>query len=156
MSITVGQKAPDFKLPDTEKVFHTLSENKGKNVLLLFFPFAFTGTCTKELCGVRDDIARYGSANAVVFGISIDTPFSLKKYKEEQNLNFDLLSDFNKEAITAYDTAYAEFSVGLKGVAKRSAFLIDKEGIVRYAEVLEVATDIPNFEAINKALAELK
>ncbi|HET6991743.1 MAG TPA: redoxin domain-containing protein [Bacteroidia bacterium] len=155
MSITVGQAAPDFKLPNTEKEFHTLSQYKGKNVLLLFFPFAFTGTCTKELCGVRDDIARYGSANAEVFGISIDTPFSLKKYKEEQNLPFNLLSDFNKEAIKAYDTTYAEFSVGLKGVAKRSAFLIDKTGVVRYAEVLENASDIPNFEAINKVLAGL-
>ena len=155
MSITVGQAAPDFKLPNTEKEFHTLSQYKGKNVLVLFFPLAFTGTCTTELCGVRDDIARYSKANAEVLGISIDTPFSLKKYKEEQKLPFQLLSDFNKEAITAYGNAYAEFSCGLKGVAKRSAFLIDKNGIVQYAEVLEVAGDLPNFEAINKVLAGL-
>jgi peroxiredoxin len=157
MSITVGQSAPDFKLPNTEKEFFTLSQFKGKkNVLLLFFPFAFTGTCTKELCGVRDDIARYNKVDAEVFGISIDTPFSLKRYKEDQNLPFNLLSDFNKEAITAYDTAYAEFSMGMKGVAKRSAFVIDKNGIVQYAEVLENASEIPNFEAINKVIDALK
>lgn len=154
MSITVGQKAPGFNLPDTNKQLHTLEQYKGKNVLLLFFPFAFTGTCTKELCGVRDDIARYNNANAEVLGISIDTHFTLKKYKEEQSLNFPLLSDFNKEAIHAYDIAYDEFIL-MKGVAKRSAFLVDKEGIVRYAEVLENASEIPDFEAINKVLATL-
>lgn len=156
MSITVGQAAPDFKLPNTEKEFITLSQFKGKNnVLLLFFPFAFTGTCTKELCGVRDDIARYNKVGAEVLGISIDTPFSLKRYKEEQNLPFQLLSDFNKEAITAYGNAYAEFSVGLKGVAKRSAYVIDKNGVVQYAEVLENAGEIPNFDAINKVIESL-
>lgn len=154
MSITVGQKAPGFNLPDTNKQLHTLEQYKGKNVLLLFFPFAFTGTCTKELCGVRDDIARYNNANAEVLGISIDTHFTLKKYKEEQSLNFSLLSDFNKEAIHAYDIAYEELAL-MKGVAKRAAFLIDKDGIVRYAEVLENASEIPNFEAINKVLATL-
>lgn len=154
MSITAGQNAPDFKLPDTDKQIHTLNQYKGKNVLLLFFPFAFTGTCTKELCGVRDDISRYNKANAEVLGISIDTHFTLKKYKEEQVLSFPLLSDFNKEAIHAYDVAYGEFIL-MKGVAKRAAFLIDKEGIVRYAEVLENASEIPNFEAINKVLEGL-
>ena len=154
MAIIVGQKAPEFSLPDTAKQLHTLNQYKGKNVLLLFFPFAFTGTCTKELCGVRDDISRYADANAEVLGISIDTHFTLKKYKEEQSLPFPLLSDFNKEAIKAYDVAYDEFIL-MKGVAKRAAFLIDKEGIVRYAEVLENASEIPDFEAINKVLATL-
>lgn len=154
MRISVGQTAPGFKLPDTEKKIHALSDYKGKNVLLLFFPFAFTGTCTKELCGVRDDLSRYTNANAEVFGISIDTHFTLKKYKEEQGLTFPLLSDFNKEAITAYDVAYEEF-VMMKGVAKRAAFLIDKEGIIRYAEVLENASEIPDFDAINKVLEEI-
>ncbi|MBI3512117.1 MAG: peroxiredoxin [Bacteroidetes bacterium] len=155
MSINVGQSAPDFKLPNTEKEFFTLSQFKGKNVLLLFFPLAFTGTCTKELCGVRDDMARYSKANAEVLGISIDTPFSLKRYKEEQNLPFQLLSDFNKEAITAYGNAYESFSVGLKGVAKRSAFVIDKNGVVRYSEVLENAGEIPDFSKINTVLEGL-
>lgn len=155
MAISIGQIAPDFKLPDTDKKVHTLNEYKGKNVLLLFFPFAFTGTCTKELCGVRDDILRYANANAEVLGISIDTHFTLKKYKEEQALNFPLLSDFNKEAIYAYDVAYDEFIL-MKGVAKRAAFLIDKNGIVRYAEVLENASEIPDFEAIKKVLEEIR
>jgi peroxiredoxin len=154
MSIQPGQPAPGFQLPDTDRKIHTLEQYKGKNVLLLFFPFAFTGTCTKELCGVRDDIARYSKANAEVLGISIDTHFTLKKYKEEQALPFPLLSDFNKEAIRAYDVAYDEFIL-MKGVAKRAAFLIDKNGIVRYAEVLENASEIPNFEAINKELEKL-
>ena len=155
MSIKAGQTAPDFKLPNTEKEFFTLSQFKGKNVLVLFFPLAFTGTCTKELCGVRDDIARYSKANAEVLAISIDTPFSLKRYKEEQNLPFQLLSDFNKEAITAYGNAYETFSCGLKGVAKRSAYVVDKNGVVQYAEVLEDAGQIPNFEAINKVIESL-
>ncbi|MDQ3111811.1 MAG: redoxin domain-containing protein [Bacteroidota bacterium] len=154
MSISVGQTAPAFNLPDTAKQLHNLEQYKGKNVLLLFFPFAFTGTCTKELCGVRDDIARYANANAEVLGISIDTHFTLKKYKEEQNLPFALLSDFNKEAINAYGVAYDEFIL-MKGVAKRAAFLIDKDGIVRYAEVLENASEIPDFGAINNVLEGL-
>ncbi|CAN5836699.1 peroxiredoxin [soil metagenome] len=154
MSISVGQTAPAFKLPDTAKQIHTLEQYKGKNVLLLFFPFAFTGTCTKELCGIRDDISRYSNANAEVLGISIDTHFTLKKYQEEQALPFPLLSDFNKEAIHAYDVAYDEFIL-MKGVAKRAAFLIDKKGIIRYAEVLENASEIPDFDAINKVLEEI-
>ncbi|MCX6311117.1 MAG: redoxin domain-containing protein [Bacteroidetes bacterium] len=155
MSITVGQTAPDFKLVNTEKQFVTLSEYKGKNVLLLFFPLAFTGTCTTELCGVRDDIARYSKANAEVLGISIDSPFALLRFKDEQKLPFQLLSDFNKEAIASYGNAYGEFVLGLKGIAKRSAFLIDKDGVVRYAEVLESAGDLPNFAAINAVLEGL-
>jgi peroxiredoxin len=156
MGITVGQAAPDFKLPNTEKVFFTLSQFKGKsNVLVLFFPLAFTGTCTKELCGVRDDIARYSKAGAEVLAISIDTPQTLNRYKEEQSLPFQVLSDFNKEAITAYGNAYEVFSCGLKGVAKRSAYVVDKNGIVQYAEVLENAGEIPNFEAINKVIESL-
>jgi peroxiredoxin len=153
--ITVGQAAPEFKLPDTEKNFHQLSDYKGKNVLLLFYPFAFTGVCTKELCNTRDDIAFYQGMNSEVFGISVDSPFSNAKFKEEQKINFPLLSDFNKEAITAYDCMYESFAVGLKGVAKRSAFVIDKAGVVQYAEILESAGDLPNFDAIKKCIEGL-
>ena len=153
--ITVWQVAPEFKLPDTEKNFHQLSDYKGKNVLLLFYPFAFTGVCTKELCNTRDDIAFYQGMNAEVFGISVDSPFSNAKFKEEQKINFPLLSDFNKEAITAYDCMYESFAVGLKGVAKRSAFVIDKAGVVQYAEILESAGDLPNFDAIKKCIEGL-
>ncbi len=152
MKIEKGQQAPDFSLYDSDKNKTTLSQLKGQNVLLLFFPLAFTGTCTKELCSVRDSISLYNDANAKVLGISVDTIYSLAKYKEEQRLNFPLLSDFNKEASAAYGCLYDIFSYGMKGVSKRSAFVIDKNGIVQYAEVLEKATDLPDFEAIKKTL----
>jgi len=154
MKIEIGQKAPKFTLLDSDKNEVSLENFKGKNVLLLFFPLAFTGTCTAELCATRDDIAAYNNANAQVFGISVDSRFVLAKFKEEQKLNFPLLSDFNKEASTAYDAIYADF-IGMKGVSKRSAFVIDKEGIVRYAEVLEKASDLPDFNEIKKVLAGL-
>lgn len=155
MAIQIGQQAPDFTLRDTEKNKVTLSEQKGKNVLLLFFPVAFTSVCTAELCSVRDNLSFYNNANAVVYGISVDALFSLGKFKEEQNLNFTLLSDFNKEASTAYDTIYESWFNDMKGVSKRSAFVIDKDGIVKYAEVLENAGDVPNFNAIQDVLKSL-
>jgi len=152
MKIEKGQKAPDFSLYSSDKSKITLSELKGQNILLLFFPAAFTGTCTKELCSVRDNISMYNDIDAKVFGISVDSVYSLAKYREEQRLNFPLLSDFNKNASIAYGCLYETFSYDMKGVSKRSAFVIDKNGIVQYAEVLEKATDLPNFEAIQKAL----
>lgn len=155
MNIQTGQKAPLFTLKDTKRNMVSLEEQRGENVLLLFFPFAFSGTCTKELCATRDDIATYNNANAVVFGISIDSFFTLAKYKEDQQLNFELLSDFNKEASVAYDVLYDEL-LGMKGVSKRAAFVIDKEGIVRYAEVLENASELPDFGAIKETLEKLK
>ena len=154
-SIQVGQTAPDFTLYDSDKQKVTLSDYKGKNVLLLFFPQAFTGTCTKELCSTRDNIALYNEANAQVFGISVDSIFTLAKYKEDQHLNFPLLSDFNKTASTQYGSLYDNFVFDMKGVSKRSAFVIDKDGVVRYAEVLETASDLPDFTAIQKTLKEL-
>lgn len=155
MPIKIGEKAPDFTLFDSKKKQVTLSELKGQPVLLLFFPLAFTSTCTKELCSVRDNIAWYNNINAKVFGISVDALHSLAKYKEEQQLNFTLLSDFNKEVSTLYDTIYEKFGYNMKGVSKRSAFVIDKEGIVRYAEVLENAGEIPDFDKIKDALSQL-
>lgn len=154
--ITIGQQAPNFTLYTSVKGETITLENlKGKNVLLLFFPMAFTGVCTAELCGVRDNIAMYNNANAEVLGISVDSIFTLAKYKEEQGLNFTLLSDFNKEVSTAYGCVYNDFIGWMKGVSKRSAFVIDKEGVIKYAEVLESAGDMPNFEAINSTLASL-
>lgn len=152
MKIEVGQKAPLFTLKDTEKKEVNLEDYRGRNVLLLFFPLAFTSTCTAELCATRDDIATYNNANAQVFGISVDSLFTLGKFREEQKLNFPLLSDFNKEVSTAYGSIYETF-IGMNGVSKRSAFVIDKEGIIRYAEVLENAAEIPDFTAIKKVLA---
>jgi glutaredoxin-dependent peroxiredoxin len=154
-TISVGRQAPDFTLYDSDKQQVRLSDYKGKNVLLLFFPQAFTGTCTKELCATRDNIAVYNAANAQVLGVSVDSPFTLARYKEDQQLNFPLLSDFNKEVSAEYGALYDTFVMGMKGVSKRSAFVIDKEGVVRYAEVLEKASDLPDFEAIQKTLAGL-
>ncbi|HTI08623.1 MAG TPA: redoxin domain-containing protein [Puia sp.] len=153
--IQVGQPAPDFSIYDSDKKKVSLSELKGKNVLLLFFPQAFTGTCTKELCSTRDNIALYNQAGAQVLGISVDSVFTLAKYKEDQHLNFPLLSDFNKEVSAAYGALYDSFVFDMKGVSKRSAFVLDKEGIVRYAEVLETASDLPDFNAIQQTLASL-
>lgn len=154
MSLNIGDIAPDFKLVNTEKKTITLSEHKRRNVVLLFFPLAFTGTCTTELCATRDDLEFYNNVNSVVFGISNDSHFVLKKFKESLNLNFELLADWNKTASEAYGSLYAEF-IGMKGVAKRSAFVIDKGGIIKYAEVLEDANKIPNFEAIKERLKNL-
>ena len=155
MKIEIGQAAPDFALYNTDKEKVTLSGLKEKNVLLLFFPQAFTSTCTKELCSIRDDISRYSNADAQVLGISVDSVFTLKKYKEDQQYNFPLLSDFNKTVSETYGALYQNWILDMKGVSKRSAFVIDKTGIIRYAEVLESAGELPNFEAINSALAAL-
>ena len=154
--IETGKQAPDFSLFDTDKNKVNLGDFRGKNILLLFFPQAFTGVCTKELCAVRDDISRYNNANAVVIGISVDSVFTLKKFKEDQQYNFTLLSDFNKEVSAAYGCLYNDWILEMKGVSKRSAFVIDAAGIVRYAEVLEVAGEIPDFAAINGILDSLK
>lgn len=157
MSIQVGQKAPDFNLYSSSKEKISLNDFSGeKNVLLLFFPQSFTGVCTTELCGVRDDIAKYQNADAEVLAISVDSIFTLAKFKELQQLNFTLLSDFNKEVSTSYDTIYESFTdMNMRGVSKRSAFVIDKSGIVQYVQVLESAGDVPDFTAINEVLSRL-
>lgn len=155
MAIEVGQTAPEFTLHDSDKNKISLADYRGKNVVLIFFPQSFTGVCTKELCSLRDNIAMYNNANAQVFGISVDSVFTLGKFKEEQKLNFPLLSDFNKEVSTAYEAIYSNWILDMKGVSKRSAFVIDKEGIVKYAEVLESAGDLPNFAAVQQILALL-
>jgi len=155
MKIETGKPAPNFSLFDTDKKKVSLSDLSGKNVLLLFFPQAFTSTCTKELCAVRDDISRYSNADAQVIGISVDSVFTLKKYKEEQQYNFPFLSDFNKEVSALYGCLYDEWILDMKGVSKRAAFIIDKTGILRYAEVLEIAGDLPDFNAINLLLSSL-
>ena len=156
MSIQAGAVAPDFSLFDTDKNKVSLAEQKGKNVVILFFPLAFTGVCTAELCNVRDNIAVYNNTNAVVFGVSVDSLFSLGKFREEQKLNFQLLSDFNKEAATSFGVLYDTFpAFEMQGVSKRAAFVIDKEGVVRYAEVCPTPGDLPNFEAIQQTLNSL-
>jgi peroxiredoxin len=155
MTIQIGQKAPEFSLFDTERKKVSLADYKGKNVLILFYPQAFSSTCTAELCAVRDDIARYNNANAEVLGISVDSVFTLKRYKEEQGYNFPLLSDFNKEVSAAYDSLCENWILEMKGVSKRSAFIVDKEGIIQYVELVETKDGVPDFEAINKKLESL-
>jgi glutaredoxin-dependent peroxiredoxin len=155
MALQVGDKAPAFTLVASDLSKVSTKDFKGKNIVVLFFPMAFTGVCTKELCSTRDDIARYSKANAQVLGISVDSPFTLAKFKEENGLNFPLLSDFNKVASKKYGAFYTEFVLGLKGVSKRSAFVIDAKGIIKYTEVLDNAGDLPNFEAIQTALSTL-
>lgn len=152
MNLNIGDKAPDFVLKNSDGEEVVLSSFKGKhNVVLLFFPLAFTSVCTAELCSVRDSLKEYETLNAQVFGISVDSFFTLKEFKKAQNLNFPLLSDFNKTTAKAYGALYDEF-FGMYGVAKRSAFVIDKEGNIAYAEVLEKASDLPNFEHIKASL----
>lgn len=155
MAISIGQQAPGFSLYNTEKKKITLEDYKGQNLLLLFFPLAFTSVCTAELCSVRDNMAAYNKSSAEVLGISVDSVFTLARFREEQQLNFPLLSDFNKEASSAYGALYEQFGFDMKGVSKRAAFVIDKEGKIAYAEVLENAGEIPDFEAINQTLASL-
>ena len=154
MAITIGQTAPDFTLTDSERNKVTLSEQRGNNVLLLFFPLAFSSVCTAELCSIRDNMSKYESLDARPFGISVDSFYALAKFKEEQGLNFTLLSDFNREASAAFGALYEDF-YGMKGVSKRAAFLIDGAGVVQYAEVLENAGEQPNFSAIAEKLQSL-
>jgi peroxiredoxin len=155
MPLQVGNVAPDFTLFDTEKKEVKLSNYKGQKVLLLFVPAAFTGVCTKEFCSIRDGISQYNNANAVVLGISCDSLFVLAKWKEQEGFNFPLLSDFNKEVTALYGVGYEKdaFVFGMFGHSRRSAFVIDENGVIQYAEVLASAGDLPNFDAIAKALA---
>ena len=153
MALKIGDQAPNFKLYNTEKKEIGLEDFQGKNLVILFFPLAFTGVCTTELCTVRDDIGNYNNMDTAVVGISIDSFATLGKFKEDQNLNFDLLSDFNKNVSESYGALYDEFVLGMKGVSKRSAFVIGPDGKIKYAEVLDSAGDLPNFEAIKAAVA---
>jgi glutaredoxin-dependent peroxiredoxin len=155
MKIEIGMPAPAFSLFDSEKNKVSLSDFQGQNVLLLFFPLAFTGVCTRQLCSVRDNIGHYDHMKAKVLGISVDSLYTLAKFKEEQSYNFPLLSDFNKEVSKQYNSLYETFGFGMKGVSKRSAFIIDKNGIIQYAEILENAGEIPSFDAIQARLASL-
>jgi glutaredoxin-dependent peroxiredoxin len=161
MALAVGQPAPHFTLKSKQAsgvVDVKLSDYHGKNVVILFFPLAFTGVCTKEMCSVSDGLELYDSLNAQVLGISVDSPFTLEVFGQQNNLKIPLLSDFNRDAAKAYGAYYDVFVPGgldMNGVAKRSAFVVDKEGVVRYAEVLESAGDLPNFDNIAATLKSL-
>jgi len=149
MSPDVGTKAPDFTLMNQDRQPVTLSEQRGSPVVLAFFPAAFSSVCTKEMCTFRDSLAQLNQADARVFGISVDTFWSLKAFHDHEHLTFPLLSDFNKQVIRDYGV-YNEDMIGLKGIAKRAVFVIDKDGIVRHREVLDDARNEPDYA---KALA---
>lgn len=155
MAIAKGVKAPDFTLKtknDSGLADVTLSHNFGKRAtVLLFFPLAFTGVCQSELCSIRDSLADYSGLDAQVYGISVDSPFAQEAFAKANGFNFPLLSDFNKEASKAYDVLFADL-LGLKGVSKRSAFVIGKDGKVAYAESSDDPKKLPNFEAVKAAL----
>jgi peroxiredoxin len=156
MSVDVGSKAPDFTLPNQDRQPISLRDLTAKGpVVLAFFPAAFSSTCTKELCTFRDQLGPLNHlVKAQVVGVSVDSPFALKAFANAERLQFPLLSDFNKEAIRAYDVVNADM-IGLKDIAKRSVFVIDRDGTVRYREVLDDARNEPNYERLNGALAGL-
>jgi glutaredoxin-dependent peroxiredoxin len=164
MPLAVGTKAPDFtlstKTADGPKQIK-LSDNFGKrNTLLLFFPMAFTGTCTTEMCDVSSGLSAYSNMNVTVYGISGDNPFAQEAWAQKEKITVPLLSDYEHEVAKAYDVIYESFlpqlNLGMAGVAKRSAFVIDKNGIIQYAESSDDAKALPNFDKIKAKLAELK
>ena len=152
MKLSIGDKAPEFTLRATDKSEISLGDYSGKNLVVLFFPLAFTGVCTKELCGIRDNMNVYTSLNTEVVAISVDSLFSLEQFKESQGYNFPLLSDFNKDVSRAYGALYEDFVLGMKGVSKRSAFVVDSKGVIKYAEVLDDAQQLPDFDKVKEAL----
>lgn len=157
MTVQIGDSLPDVTLKTVTEDGPRdvrLADYKGKPLVILFFPLTNTGVCEKELCSVRDDYSAYEGLGAQVVAISVDSPFAHKLWKEKQNFPFTLLSDFNKEAIRAFGNAHEEL-IGLKGVAKRSAFVADKEGKVVYAWVSDDPKQLPDFAGIKKALERI-
>ena len=163
MALAVGTKAPDFSLPtktaDGPKQIK-LSDSFGKqNTLLLFFPMAFTGVCTTEMCSLGPELPNYAGMNATIYGISGDNPFAQEAWAKKENISVTLLSDYEHKVAKQYDVAYDAFlppNLGMSGVAKRSAFIVDREGVIQYAESNDDARELPNFEKIKAKLAEMK
>ncbi len=153
----IGEIAPDFTLPDTDMNLRSLKDFQGQKVVLAFFVGAFTGVCTKEMCAFRDSMARLTDLKAQVIGISVNDPFSNKGFAEKNRLTFPILSDYNREVIKAYNLELPDFA-GLKGytTAKRSIFVLDEKGIVRYSWITEDPAVEPNYDKIEKVLAEIK
>ena len=155
MAVEVGTKAPDFTLVNQDREKVTLSQElQAGNVVLAFFPGAFSGTCTKEMCNFRDTMSNFTKVNARVLGISTDTFFTLKAWADQQKLGFPLLSDYNKEVIGVYGVVNPDM-VGLKNIAKRAVFVIDKGGVVRYREVIDDARNEPDYGKLNEALGNI-
>ncbi|HLE31640.1 MAG TPA: peroxiredoxin [Bacteroidota bacterium] len=156
MPIKVGDNAPDFTLFDFDKKSHTLKEFLGKNTVLAFYPGAFTGVCTKEMCALQDSMARLNSLNAHVVGISVDSPFANKAFATQNKLQFLLLSDYDRSVSTTYAGIYKDFGIPGYTAAKRSVFVLDKGGKVAYAWISEIPGTEPNYEEITSALTALK
>ena len=154
MAAETGSIAPDFTLPNQDREPVTLSKQRGRPTVLAFFPAAFSSVCQKELCTFRDALTKLNKVNAQVYGISVDTFFALKAFADQQSLTFPLLSDFNKQVIRDYGV-FNEDMIGLKGIAKRAVFVLDKNGVVRYREVLEDARNEPNYQKVYEAVATL-
>jgi glutaredoxin-dependent peroxiredoxin len=154
MALQVGSQAPDFALKSNKMADVKLSELRGSKVLLLFVPLAFTGVCTKELCSMRDALKDYEGLDCKVFGISTDSPFALDAWAQKEGYQFPLLSDYNKTVARDYQTLYDDL-MGFKGVCKRSAYVIDREGKIRYSSVSEDARVVPNFDEIKACLKQL-
>jgi glutaredoxin-dependent peroxiredoxin len=152
--VEVGSPAPDFTLPNQDREPVTLSSQRGRQVVLAFFPAAFTDVCTKEVCTFRDSLAQLNAANAVVFGISVDHPATLKEFARQQQLNYPLLSDFNKEAIERYGVSNVDRN-GLRGIARRAVFVIDADGIVRHKEITAHPGLEPDYGRIHGVVAGL-
>src|SRR6202012_795256 len=158
MAIKVGSKAPDFTLKSknaTGLVDVKLSENFGvKNTVLLFFPAAFTSVCTQEMCDISAGFAQYSSLNAAVIGVSIDTPFAQEAWAKQEKISLPLVSDLNKKVIKDYDVVFPNLA-GIGDTAARAAFVIDKQGVVQYAEQTPTPKDLPNFDAVKQTLSKL-
>jgi peroxiredoxin len=164
MALAVGTKAPDFSLPtktaEGPKQIK-LSDNFGKtNTLLLFFPMAFTGVCTTEMCSLTPELPSYSGMNAAVYGISGDNPFAQEAWAKKENISVTLLSDYEHKVANEYQVAYDSFlpqiNLGMGGVPKRSAFIVDRDGVIQYAESNDDAKQLPDFDKIKAKLAELK
>ncbi|MCI0450674.1 MAG: peroxiredoxin [Chlorobi bacterium] len=160
MALKVGVKAPDFTLPsftpskDLTQI--SLDGMRGKNIVLLFFPQAFTGVCTTEMCTMSENFDVYKGMDADVLGISVDGTFVQKAFAEKNNIKMPLLSDFNREVVKLYDVMRPEFAHGMKGTAERAVYVIDKDGVIRYIEVMASPGDMVNFEGIKSAVESLK
>ena len=164
MALSIGTKAPDFTLPtktaDGPKPI-TLSDRFGQgNTLLLFFPMAFTGTCTTEMCGVSNGLREYRQLNATVYGISGDNPFAQEAWAQKESISVPLLSDYEHQVARVYDVAYDSFlpqlNLPMGGVPKRAAFIIDRDGVIQYSECNDDARELPDFEKIKARLQELQ
>ena len=154
MPVDVGSPAPDFTLVSQDREPVTLSGLRGRPVVLAFFPAAFSSVCTKELCTFRDSLTQLNRARAQVYGISVDTFFALKAFQTAEGLTFPLLSDFNKDVIREYGV-FQEDMIGLKGLAKRAVFVLDKDGVVRHREVLEDARNEPDYGKVLSVVGSL-